>query len=52
MKSVALYCVYALALFNVSVWQMWPELFSAVVWQWDIFVVLIFTPLILRLESE
>jgi len=52
MKSVTLFCIYALALFNCYVWMVWPELFYAVVWQWDIFVILLFTPLIYDLEKQ
>lgn len=52
MKSVALFCVYALALFNVFVWIIWTELFYALVWKWDIFLTLVFAPLIYDLEKR
>ena len=51
MKSLALFCIYALALFNCYVWMVWPELFYAVIWKWDIFVILLFTPLIYATRS-
>ena len=51
MKSVALFAIYALALFNCYVWLIMPELLYAVIWQWDIFVTLLFTPLIYSLKE-
>ena len=51
MKSVALFAVYALALFNCYIWLIWPELLYAVIWKWDIFVTLLFAPLIYNLKE-
>lgn len=46
MKSVALYFVYAIALFNLYVWMIWPQLFYSMLWKWDIFITLLFAPII------
>ena len=51
MKSVALFAVYALALFNCYIWLIMPELLYAVIWKWDIFVTLLFAPLIYSLRE-
>ena len=51
MKSVALFTVYALALFNCYVWMIWPEFFYAMLWKWDIFATLLFAPLIYSLKE-
>ena len=40
-----------MALFNCYVWMVWPELFYAVIWKLDIFVILLFTPLIYATRS-
>jgi hypothetical protein len=52
MKSVALFCVYSLALLNCYVWIIWPELFYALVWKWDIFIILMFAPLIYETDQK
>jgi hypothetical protein len=52
MKSIVLFAVYALALFNCYIWLISPELFYAVIWKWDIFVTLLFAPLIYALHRE
>ena len=46
MKSVAYFFVYAMALFNCYVWMIWPELFYGILWKWDIFITMLFAPLI------
>ena len=46
MKSVAYFFVYAIALFNCFVWMIWPELFYGILWKWDIFITMLFAPLI------
>jgi hypothetical protein len=51
MKSVALFAVYTLALFNCYIWLIMPELLYAVIWKWDIFVTLLFAPLIYNLKE-
>ena len=51
MKPFALFAVYALALFNCYIWLIWPELLYAVIWKWDIFVTLLFAPLIYSLRE-
>lgn len=48
MKSVAYFFVYALTVFNAFVWMIWPEFFYAMLWKWDIFITLLFAPLIYR----
>jgi hypothetical protein len=45
MKSIAYFFVYYLALFNLYVWMIWPELFYGM-WKWDIFMILLFAPLL------
>lgn len=51
MKSVALFFVYALALFNCYVWMINPEFFYAMLWKLDIFLTLLFAPLIWSLRE-
>jgi hypothetical protein len=46
MKSVGYFFVYAIALFNCYVWMIWPELFYGILWKWDIFITMLFAPLI------
>ena len=48
MKSLAYFFVYAMAVFNCYVWMIWPELFYDVMWKWDIFMTLLFAPLIYK----
>ena len=48
MKSVAYFFVYAMAVFNCYIWMIWPELLYDVVWKWDIFMALLFAPLIYK----
>ena len=52
MKSVAYFAVYALVLFNVYVWMIWPELLYGVLWKWDIFMILLFAPLLYKAVKE
>jgi len=46
MKTAFLFFAYAMTLFNVFVWITWPELLYNAIWKWDIFITLLFVPLI------
>ena len=52
MKTVAYFFVYALVLFNIYVLMIWPELFYGMLWKWDIFMTLLFAPLIYKAVKE
>ena len=46
--NILAYFIYALGLFNCYVWMIWPELFYGMLWKWDIFMVLLFAPLLYK----
>lgn len=50
-RQAALFTIYALTLFNIFVWMIWPEILYAVIWKWDIFVTVLWAPLIYSLRD-
>ena len=52
MKTVAVFAIYALALFNVYIWMILPEIFYNMIWKWDIFVALLFAPIIMEVNRN
>ena len=52
MKQVLAFFIYAMVLFNFYVWMIWTEMFFSVLWKWDIFMTLLFAPLIYSLRQK
>lgn len=48
MKSVVYFFVYAMAVFNCYVWMILPDFFFTMLWKWDIFMALLFGPLLYK----
>lgn len=46
MKSIIGYLIWCLIAFNVYVYLIWPEFVIEALWKWDVFMVMIFVPLI------
>lgn len=46
MKSIIGYLIWCLIAFNVYVYLIWPEFVIEALWKWDVFMVMIFAPLI------
>ena len=51
MRFVIYFYIYALALFNVYIWMIWPEVLYAVL-KWDIFFTILVAPLIYFLHKD
>lgn len=50
--KLMMYFFYALALFNAYVYLLIPEFVIAVLWKWDIFMVMLIAPLIYYIEKS
>lgn len=52
MKTVIIYLIYVLALFNLYAWMMWPTILFYAMFKWSAFVILVYAPLIYSLREK
>ena len=52
MKTLYLYLAYVLVLFNAYLYLVLPDFLIQSAWKWDVFVVLLFAPLVYWAHRE
>lgn len=48
MNGVVWFIIYGMILLNVYTWIIWPEFLLQGMWKWEIFVMLLYAPLIYK----